>query len=168
MVLATFAFGEVVAGFFLRTQFFGGAIGMVVPAHVGLPVLASAAVAGDFAHVLSDGDPLWPARALNQRRRGSRSTDGRQRARSASRRVHHRWRVRGPCPARFMHTISASSKRNTSIRSCPSTLAVRADRRRTNRLGTADRHAGVHVVAGIHAHRRIVAICGIWRCHRAA
>jgi branched-chain amino acid transport system permease protein len=44
MVLATFAFGEVVAGFLLRTEFFGGAIGMVVPAHVGLPVLASAAV----------------------------------------------------------------------------------------------------------------------------
>ena len=34
MVLATFAFGEAVAGFLLRTEFFGGAIGMVVPAHV--------------------------------------------------------------------------------------------------------------------------------------
>jgi branched-chain amino acid transport system permease protein len=44
MVLATFAFGEVVAGFLLRTEFFGGAIGMVVPAHVGLPVLACCAV----------------------------------------------------------------------------------------------------------------------------
>ena len=45
MVLATFAFGELVAGFLLRTQFFGGAIGMVVPAHVELPVLVSCAVA---------------------------------------------------------------------------------------------------------------------------
>src|SRR6202034_4271125 len=44
MVLATFAFGEVVAGFLLRTQFFGGAIGMVVPAHVELPVLVACAV----------------------------------------------------------------------------------------------------------------------------
>jgi branched-chain amino acid transport system permease protein len=39
MVLATFAFGEVVAGFLLRTDFFGGAIGLVVPAHIELPVL---------------------------------------------------------------------------------------------------------------------------------
>ena len=31
MVLATFAFGEVVAGFLLRSKIFGGAIGMVVP-----------------------------------------------------------------------------------------------------------------------------------------
>ena len=45
MVLATFAFGELVAGFLLRTQFFGGAIGMVVPAHVELPVLVACAVA---------------------------------------------------------------------------------------------------------------------------
>ncbi len=45
MVLATFAFGEVVAGFLLRTEFFGGAIGMVVPAHIGLPVLMCCAVA---------------------------------------------------------------------------------------------------------------------------
>lgn len=45
MVLATFAFGEVVAGFLLRTEFLGGAIGMVVPAHVQLPVLVVSAVA---------------------------------------------------------------------------------------------------------------------------
>jgi branched-chain amino acid transport system permease protein len=45
MVLATFAFGEVVAGFLLRTEFFGGAIGMVVPAHVELPVLVVSAIA---------------------------------------------------------------------------------------------------------------------------
>jgi len=44
MVLATFAFGEVVAGFLLRTDFFGGAIGLVVPAHIELPVLVCAAI----------------------------------------------------------------------------------------------------------------------------
>jgi len=45
MVLATFAFGELVAGFLLRTEFFGGAIGMVVPAHIELPVLVCCAIA---------------------------------------------------------------------------------------------------------------------------
>jgi len=45
MVLATFAFGEAVAGFLLWTQFFGGAIGMVVPAHIELPVIAICAAA---------------------------------------------------------------------------------------------------------------------------
>ena len=45
MVLATFAFGEVVAGFLLRSDFFGGAIGMVVPAHVELPLLVCCAAA---------------------------------------------------------------------------------------------------------------------------
>jgi branched-chain amino acid transport system permease protein len=45
MVLATFAFGEVVAGFLLRSTFFGGAIGMVVPAHVRLPLLVVCAIA---------------------------------------------------------------------------------------------------------------------------
>ena len=44
MVLATFAFGEAVAGFLLRTQFFGGAIGMVVPAHVEVSILMCSAV----------------------------------------------------------------------------------------------------------------------------
>ena len=44
MVLATFAFGEAVAGFLLRTQFFGGAIGMVVPAHVEVSILVCSAV----------------------------------------------------------------------------------------------------------------------------
>jgi len=45
LVLATFAFGEMIAGFLLRSEFFGGAIGMVVPAHIELPVLALSAVA---------------------------------------------------------------------------------------------------------------------------
>ena len=45
MVLATFAFGEVVAGFLLWTTFFGGAIGMVVPSHVELPLLVLCAAA---------------------------------------------------------------------------------------------------------------------------
>lgn len=43
MVLATFAFGQAVAGFLLWTQFFGGAIGMVVPAHIELPVICGCA-----------------------------------------------------------------------------------------------------------------------------
>jgi branched-chain amino acid transport system permease protein len=45
MVLATFAFGEVVSGFLLRSDFFGGAIGMVVPAHVELPLIILCAAA---------------------------------------------------------------------------------------------------------------------------
>ena len=44
MVLATFAFGEVVAGFLLRSETFGGAIGMVVPQHAELWVLIVSAV----------------------------------------------------------------------------------------------------------------------------
>lgn len=44
MVLATFAFGEVVAGFLMRSPIFGGAIGMVVPNHIDLPVLIAAAL----------------------------------------------------------------------------------------------------------------------------
>jgi branched-chain amino acid transport system permease protein len=43
MVLATFAFAEVVSGILLRTSLFGGAIGMVVPDYLPLPVLAVAA-----------------------------------------------------------------------------------------------------------------------------
>jgi branched-chain amino acid transport system permease protein len=45
MVLATFAFAEVVSGFLLRSTTFGGAIGMVVPDHVDMPVLIACAVA---------------------------------------------------------------------------------------------------------------------------
>jgi len=44
MVLATFAFGEVVAGFLLHTEVFGGAMGMVVPVHVELWVLVVSAL----------------------------------------------------------------------------------------------------------------------------
>jgi branched-chain amino acid transport system permease protein len=44
MVLATFAFGEVVAGYLLHSDIFGGAIGMVVPIHVDLWVLITCAV----------------------------------------------------------------------------------------------------------------------------
>lgn len=44
MVLATFAFGEVAAGFLLHTEVFGGAMGMVVPLHVELWVLIVSAV----------------------------------------------------------------------------------------------------------------------------
>lgn len=49
MVLATFAFGEVVAGFLLRSAVFGGAIGMVVPDHVALWVLIASATAVTLA-----------------------------------------------------------------------------------------------------------------------
>ena len=49
MVLATFAFGEVVAGFLLRSTTFGGAMGMVVPQHVELWVLVACAVLITFA-----------------------------------------------------------------------------------------------------------------------
>jgi branched-chain amino acid transport system permease protein len=45
MVLATFAFGEAIAGLLLWTQFFGGAIGMVVPAHIELLGIAACALA---------------------------------------------------------------------------------------------------------------------------
>ena len=44
MVLATFAFGEVVAGFLLHTDTFGGAMGMVVPFHIGLGILVLSAL----------------------------------------------------------------------------------------------------------------------------
>jgi branched-chain amino acid transport system permease protein len=49
LVLATFAFGQVVTGFLLRSDFFGGAIGMVVPDHIELPVLIACAVAVTLA-----------------------------------------------------------------------------------------------------------------------
>ncbi len=44
MVLATFAFGEVVAGFLLRSTAFGGAMGLVVPAHIDMWVLLVSAI----------------------------------------------------------------------------------------------------------------------------
>ncbi len=44
MVLATFAFGQFVSGFLLRSPMFGGAIGMVVPDYVGIGVLIGAAI----------------------------------------------------------------------------------------------------------------------------
>ncbi len=49
MVLATFAFGEVVSGFLLRSTIFGGAMGMVVPQHIELWVLIVSAVAVTLA-----------------------------------------------------------------------------------------------------------------------
>jgi branched-chain amino acid transport system permease protein len=43
MVLATYAFGEVVAGYFLKSTLFGGAVGIVVPDHLGVgPLIVSA------------------------------------------------------------------------------------------------------------------------------
>ena len=45
MVLATFAFGEVVSGFLLRSSIFGGAMGMVVTQHIELWVLIASAAA---------------------------------------------------------------------------------------------------------------------------
>ncbi len=44
MVLATFAFGQFVSGFLLRSPTFGGAIGMVVPEYVDIQLLVGAAV----------------------------------------------------------------------------------------------------------------------------
>jgi branched-chain amino acid transport system permease protein len=43
MVLATYAFGEVVAGYFLKSTIFGGATGIVVPDHLGVTALIVAA-----------------------------------------------------------------------------------------------------------------------------
>ena len=63
MVLATFAFGEVVAGFLLRSTFFGGAIGMVVPAHVEIAAACRMCDCGDPAFLLSDGDEARPCDA---------------------------------------------------------------------------------------------------------
>jgi branched-chain amino acid transport system permease protein len=45
MVLATFAFGEVVSGYLLHSKTFGGAMGMVVLQHIELWVLAVCALA---------------------------------------------------------------------------------------------------------------------------
>jgi branched-chain amino acid transport system permease protein len=39
LVLATFAFGEVISGYLLHSETFGGAMGMVVPVHIDLWVL---------------------------------------------------------------------------------------------------------------------------------
>jgi branched-chain amino acid transport system permease protein len=44
MVLATYAFGEVVAGYFLKSTLFGGATGIVVPDHLDVMPLVVAAV----------------------------------------------------------------------------------------------------------------------------
>jgi len=44
MVLATFAFGEVVSGFLLQSNFFGGAVGLVVPDYLPVSVLIGSAV----------------------------------------------------------------------------------------------------------------------------
>ncbi len=44
MVLATFAFGEVVSGILLQTSLFGGAMGMVVPDYLPLSSLVAGAV----------------------------------------------------------------------------------------------------------------------------
>jgi len=49
MVLATYAFGEVVAGYFLKSTLFGGAVGIVVPEHLGVAPLIVAAVAVTLA-----------------------------------------------------------------------------------------------------------------------
>ena len=44
MVLATFAFGQFVSGFLLRSPTFGGTIGMVVSDYVGIGLLVAAAI----------------------------------------------------------------------------------------------------------------------------
>ena len=45
MVLATYAFGEALSGYLLRSTLFGGAIGMVVPDHIGvLPLIVAALI----------------------------------------------------------------------------------------------------------------------------
>jgi branched-chain amino acid transport system permease protein len=44
LVLATFAFGELVSGYLLRSTFFGGAIGFVVPDHIDLWALVLCAL----------------------------------------------------------------------------------------------------------------------------
>ena len=44
MVLATFAFGEVVSGILLQSNFFGGAVGLVVPDYLPVSVLIGSAV----------------------------------------------------------------------------------------------------------------------------
>jgi branched-chain amino acid transport system permease protein len=45
LVLATFAFGELVSGYLLRSDYFGGAIGFVVPVHIDLSALVASAIA---------------------------------------------------------------------------------------------------------------------------
>jgi branched-chain amino acid transport system permease protein len=45
MVLATFAFGEVVSGYLMHSEIFGGAMGLVVPVHIELWVLVASAIA---------------------------------------------------------------------------------------------------------------------------
>jgi len=53
MVLATYAFGEVVAGYFLKSKIFGGATGIVVPDHLDVaPLIVAAVLVTLFVFVL--------------------------------------------------------------------------------------------------------------------
>ena len=95
MVLATFAFGEVVAGFLLRSSIFGGAMGMVVPEHIELWVLIASAAAVTLATFYLMATRLGLAmRSINDDEEAA-DRPGRERPRRAGRSLHHRRRVRG-------------------------------------------------------------------------
>jgi branched-chain amino acid transport system permease protein len=116
MVLATFAFGEVVAGFLLRSEIFGGAIGMVVPQHAELWVLIASAVMTTLAafYLMATRHGL-AMRSLNDDEYAA-SMPGRSRSPRLPSVAH----LPG-CRARSMPSTSALSRRNTSTRCCRST-----------------------------------------------
>ena len=164
MVLATFAFGEVVAGFLLRTQFFGGAIGMVVPAHVELPVLVACAVAvtllafylmatrfGLAMRSINDDEAAAVLMGVNVRavQVGAFAIGG---------------ALAGLSGALYAHNFSfVEAQYFNSFLSI--SVAVRPHRRRADRVGTVSRHAVFYRVARAHAGWRLLALCGLWRSH---
>ena len=165
MVLATFAFGEAVAGFLLRTQFFGGAIGMVVPAHVEVSILVCSALIvtlltfylmatrfGLAMRSTNDDEAVTILMGVNVRAvQVAAFTIGGAFAGTFGCAVCAQFQLRRGAIFQF----AALDLRSP----------VRPYRWGADCLGTVGRHVVLHAAAGIHARRRIVAVRRVWCRH---
>jgi ABC-type uncharacterized transport system permease subunit len=166
MVLATFAFGEVVSGFLLQSNFFGGAVGLVVPDYLPVSVLIGSAVVATLVvfflmatrfglalRAIHDDEAVATVMGVNVRAaQVAVFTIGGALA-----------GLSGALYAPFQLRRAAVFQ----LHAFHLRAAVRAHWWRANRLGAACGQPVLHACAGVDAHRGFLALRGVRRRDRA-
>ena len=167
MVLATFAFGEVVSGFLLQSSIFGGAMGMVVPDHAELWVLIACAIVVTLATFYLMATRLGlTMRSINDDEEATIVMGVNVRAVQV-----FAFTLGGAFTglSGALYALNFGFVEAQYFNSLLSiyVLSVCADRRHPDGVGTAGWNAVLHAAAGAVPGRRGVALFPVRRGHRA-
>ena len=162
MVLATFAFAEVVAGFLLRSKVFGGAIGMVVPDYVGVSVLDHVCGVATLLCSTSWRRAWLAMRSIHDDEAVSTIMGVNVRAVQVAA-FTLGGALAGLSGALYAHHFAFVEAQYFNSLLSIYVLALRAHRRDADRVGPAGRQPVLHAHPGIPARRRVVALCRVRR-----